>query len=279
MRTPPQSHERARHERTHPAPCPVHNHPMGTKPTRPGTKGREQTSKGQTGKEKGPALRQGLDQETRDAVRASPPSVVAVMTAVTVHAHFAVVVRALRTGAGVLRNAEHALHAAGNAADHATNSTADERADRAELRAGVEAFFSAAGNALRARSTGHGHQRERSSSEIGLHASVNEGARCSCHVTLPTVLYLGFAYRLRPAAPSLNVGSLCECSRMVTQEQHVYGPRWFRRRSSFAPNHGGRFNRLTIRSNEAAGRRTARRVQHAGGRTIRALQSGPWRPE
>ena len=66
------------------------------------------------------------------------------------HADLAVVGNALGAGAGVLRDAEHALHATGNAADHATHRTADDGAQRAEhLAAGVKTFFSAAGDALR----------------------------------------------------------------------------------------------------------------------------------
>ncbi|WP_409337820.1 L,D-transpeptidase [Afipia sp. P52-10] len=215
--------------------------------------------------EKGPALRQGLDRISRDARSAPLLSTVVVVTAVTVHANLTVVLRALRTGAGVLRNAEHALHAAGDAADHATNRTADERADRAELRTGVEAFLSATGKALRARGTGHGHQRERSGSENGLHASVNEG-RCSCHVTLPTVLNLTFAYLGEQAAPSPNVSSADDCRAMVTQEQHVCARSRPQRRSSIVLNHGDRLNLLTSRRNDAAGRETAPRVQGVWGR-------------
>jgi hypothetical protein len=115
---------------------------------------------------------------TQDAMlRVLSSSPVVVMTAMmTVHANLTVVIYALRTGAGVLRDAEHALHAAGNAADDTTDCAANDGADRAELRAGVETFFSAACDALGAGCAGHGHQRERCGCEIGLHASVNEGA-------------------------------------------------------------------------------------------------------
>lgn len=91
------------------------------------------------------------------------------------HTDLAVVGNALGARAGVLRDAEHALEAAGDAADHATHRTADHGADRAEhLATGVEAFLSAAGDALRVGRSAHRNEGECGGGEGHLHTCVTE---------------------------------------------------------------------------------------------------------
>lgn len=66
---------------------------------------------------------------------------------------------ALVVGARVLRNAEHALHAAGNTTDNAANSTADDSADRTgSTVAMMEAVLRTARNALGAGGCSQGQQ-------------------------------------------------------------------------------------------------------------------------
>jgi len=71
------------------------------------------------------------------------------------NANVAVVVSALVVGARILRNAKHTLHAASNTADNATNSAANDSADRTgSAIAMMETVFSTACNALGARGSG-----------------------------------------------------------------------------------------------------------------------------
>jgi hypothetical protein len=73
-----------------------------------------------------------------------------------------VVILALGAGTGVLRDAEHALHAAGDASDHTAHGSTDNRTDRTEhLAAVVEAFLGAAPHALRIRGSGGCDKRKR----------------------------------------------------------------------------------------------------------------------
>jgi hypothetical protein len=147
-------------------------------------------------------------------------------------ADLAVVLYALGAGARVLRDAEHALHAAGDTADHTTHRATDHGADRTEcLAAGVKAFLSTARDALRVRRRGHCEQRERCGGKRGLHADVIEAVRCGGHDCHSGTLDVArcFASRLnalpritrRARWHQLQTWFHGNCAAMVANRQHA----------------------------------------------------------